>query len=273
MYILAIETTGPVCSVALFKNNEILSVKNGTEQRNHLKDLMPLVRELLDEEGVSKKELDYIAASVGPGSFTGVRIGVTTARALGQALGIKVVAVPSLDAFCYKLEASIAAENNCVTCAIINARRGQVYGIVDGYMEAGPYMLTDVLDVLKSDVFECSEDSAGEVSAVSEQNDRARGNKTGKRVMFFADGIDAYSSKIEEILGEAGLELGRDYFYAEETCRHQDAVSVALLAAQKVEAGDVLEVAQLLPEYMRKAEAQQKLEAGQLPICKGPKQE
>ncbi len=250
MYILAIETTGPLCSVALLKNNEILSVKTGTEQRNHLKDLMPLVRDLLAEQGVSKKELDYVAASVGPGSFTGVRIGVTTARALGQALGIQVISVPSLDAFCYKLESKLAAENNCTTCAIINARRGQVYGIVDGYMPAGPYMLVDVLEVLKNQVFE-----------------------DGNKVMFFADGIDAYAGQIEEILAEAGYELDKDYFYADESCRHQDAASVALLAARKAENGDVLEVAELLPDYMRKAEAQQKLEAGQLPICRGPKQE
>ena len=247
MYILAIETTGPLCSVALLKNREILGQKIGTELRNHLKDLMPLVRVLLDECKVDKRELNYIVASIGPGSFTGVRIGVTTARALGQALGLKVIGVPTLDGYCYKPE---AMESGKVTCGIINARRGQVYGIVEGFMPGGPYMLTDVLEVLKNEVF-----------------------PKGKEVQFFGDGIDAYDTKIQEILGEAGYELGKNYYYAEESFRHQDAASVGLLAWEKAQNGDVLSVEELLPDYMRKAEAQQKLEAGQLPICKGPKQE
>lgn len=111
-------------------------------------------------------------------------------------------------------------------------------------------MLTDVLEVLKNEVF-----------------------PSGKTVQFFGDGIDAYDSKIKEELSEAGYALGEHYFYAEESFRHQDAASVGLLAWEKAEAGEVLSVAELLPDYMRKAEAQQKLEAGQLPICKGPKQE
>jgi len=246
MYILAIETTGPLCSVALLKNKEILGTKTGTQQRNHLKDLMPLVRELLEDCKVSKKELDYVAASIGPGSFTGVRIGVTTARALAQALGIKTISVPTLDAYDYKPE---VAESEKVTCGIINARRGQVYGIVQGYLPGGPYMLVDVLEVLKNEVF-----------------------VSGKQVQFFGDGIDAYAEKIEEELGQAGYALGKDYFYADESFRHQDAASVGLLAYEKAESGDLLDVEGLLPDYMRKAEAQQKLEAGQLPICKGPKQ-
>lgn len=247
MYILAIETTGPLCSVALLKNREILGQKTGKEFRNHLKDLMPLVREVLRECDVDKKDLSYIAASVGPGSFTGVRIGVTTARALGQALGLKVISVPTLESYCYKPE---AMDSEKVTCGIINARRGQVYGIVEGYMPGGPYMLTDVLEVLKNDVF-------------AEE----------KTVQFFGDGIDAYDAKIQEDLGTSGYELGQHYFYADESFRHQDAVSVGFLAYKKAQEGDVLSIGELLPDYMRKAEAQQKLEAGQLPICKGPKQE
>lgn len=247
MYILAIETTGPLCSVALLKNKEILGTKTGTQQRNHLKDLMPLIRDLLAECKVDKKSLDYIAASVGPGSFTGVRIGVTTARALGQALGIKVISVPTLDAYCYKPEAK---ESELVTCGIINARRGQVYGIIEEYMPGGPYMLVDVLEVLKNEVFTAK-----------------------KKVQFFGDGIDAYHEQIEKNLREAGYTLGKDYFYSDEEFRHQDAVSVGLLAWEKAEKGELHEVQELLPDYMRKAEAQQKLEAGQLPICKGPKQE
>lgn len=107
---------------------------------------MPLIKDLLDSVQIHKSKLNYIAASIGPGSFTGIRIGVATARALAQVLDIPAVAVPTLDAFCCKPQ---ARGGDYVACGIINARRGQVYGIIDGFMQGQACMLTDVIDVIK----------------------------------------------------------------------------------------------------------------------------
>lgn len=234
MYILAIETTGPVCSVALLKNDEILAVKSSDKQRNHLKDLMPLIAELLASSETDKNDLDYIAASVGPGSFTGIRIGVSTARALAQVLGLPAVAVPTLDAFCLKPQAK---EDGAAACGIINARRGQVYGIIDGFMEGRACMLTDVISVIKKNVL-----------------------PKGIKVKFFGDGTDAYEKQIREELD------GDTFSFADKSVRYQDAGSVGLLAFEKIKNGRLLEAGALLPDYMRKAEAEQKLESGELKI-------
>ena len=160
MYILAIETTGKEGSAALLaceengQNAEIISEKKITGQMNHLKELIPSVDAVLKKAGVFKNEIDCIAPSVGPGSFTGIRIGVSTARALSQALGLeKAVRVPTLRAFLYKEEAQKAKTEGTVCCAIINARRGQVYGVIDGFLTDGPYMLNDVLEIIKTRVF------------------------------------------------------------------------------------------------------------------------
>ena len=249
MYILAIETTGPYGSVALIdENNQVRGYADSRHALSHLKDLIPMVGEVCTQAGIAKSEISLIAPSVGPGSFTGIRIGVSTARALAQALGIRCAAVPTLDAFTFKTQVQ-EAENTAI-CAILNARRGQVYGMVEGYMEAGPYMLTDVLQVIAEKVL-----------------------PEGKNVIFLGDGVDAYAAKIEEAL--AGHESR--FSYAEEDYRYQDAASVAKWALAEIEKCGLencaLDVEQLLPEYMRKAEAEQKLEAGELPICKGPKQE
>ncbi len=254
MYILAIETTGPFGSVALVSEEEnravILGEEVSADEMNHLKDLMPMIGRLLDGAGnLPKSALTHIAVSAGPGSFTGIRIGVSTARALGQALGLPCVSVPTLDAFCWKDEVRLG-HDDAVVVGILNARRGQVYGIVDGYLEGCPTMLTDVLEIV-----------AGPVKA------------DGRPVVFYGDGIDAYEPKILEILGEAGMELGRDYFFAPRQVRYQNAAAVARLAYEKVKAGDVLHYNDLHPEYMRKAEAEEKLAAGQLPICQLPAQE
>lgn len=279
MYILAMETTGPNASAALLRAAEpgsapepeiieravLLGQQTSYEAKNHLKNLMPLIQKLLTTCGVEKSQLTHIAVSVGPGSFTGIRIGVSTARALAQALQLPCIAVPTLEVFCHAQaakhahtraqgaqdEAVRASENGAqVVCGIINARRGQVYGIVDGYLPGGPYMLTDVLDVITQQV-----------------------RPDGRPVLFYGDGMDAYETEIESSLDDFNMKKDRDYFFAPQNERHQSAAAVALAALPRLLGGEVTDFAGLLPDYMRRAEAEVKLAAGQLPICRGPKQE
>ena len=279
MYILAMETTGPNASAALLRAAEpgsapepeiieravLLGQQTSYEAKNHLKNLMPLIQKLLTTCGVEKSQLTHIAVSVGPGSFTGIRIGVSTARALAQALQLPCIAVPTLEVFCHAQVAKHAhtraqgAQDEAVraigggaqvVCGIINARRGQVYGIVDGYLPGGPYMLTDVLDVITQQV-----------------------RPDGRPVLFYGDGMDAYETEIESSLDDFNMKKDRDYFFAPQNERHQSAAAVALAALPRLLGGEVTDFAGLLPDYMRRAEAEVKLAAGQLPICRGPKQE
>ena len=127
MYILAIETTGKFGSVSLIDNKgTAIGYLETTDPMSHLKNLIPMIKKLLEDAGIEKKQLTHVAVSVGPGSFTGIRIGVSTARALCQCLNIPAVAVPTLDSFLYKAEARNVRDSEIV-CAIINARRNQVY--------------------------------------------------------------------------------------------------------------------------------------------------
>ena len=245
MYILAIETTGLLCSVALLEDNRILKEKKSDQQKNHLKDLTPMIQDVIGGDGAgSGVEPDCIAVSAGPGSFTGIRIGVATARALCQVWKKPIAAVGTLESFLMKRSLYPDHCAGKVICAVINARRGQVYGMVEGTMRPGPYMIDDVLENLRASVF-----------------------AAGQRVIFFGDGIDAYESKITGVLELCGYRLGEDYFFAPKEIRYQDAPSAGLLALEKIKQGELLtDPEQCLPEYMRKAEAQQKLEAGQLKL-------
>lgn len=264
MYILAIETTGAEGSVALLQtvHDEAVNVEKGDEsekkqyreriterkikgQMSHLRELIPSIEAVLLLSGTSKEEITHIAVSVGPGSFTGIRIGVSTARALSQAMGLETaISVPTLQGFLYKEEAERAKAEGKVCCAVINARRGQVYGMIDGYLADGPYMMAEVLELIKDKLF-----------------------ADGKQVIFFGDGVDAYEDMIHEALDGFG-----EYELADKEYRYQEAYAVARYAAANAQVQSV-GLAELLPDYMRKAEAEQKLEAGQLPICRGPKQE
>ena len=270
MYILAIETTGPKASAALLAAPDstaaqggqgqaavLLGERSSEEAKNHLRNLMPLIRQLLDECGVPKNKLTHIAASVGPGSFTGIRIGVATARALAQVLQLPCAAVPTLETFRYAEAAKAKpkeskASDACrpLVCGIINARRGQVYGIVEDCLPGGPYMLTDVLEAIAQKAL-----------------------PNGKTVRFYGDGIAAYEAQIRSYFDDLWYREAKDYFFAAPEERDQSAAAAAYAALDRIAAGKLVSFEQLLPDYMRKTEAEVKLAAGQLPICRGPKQE
>lgn len=238
MYILGIETTGPIGSVAITDSNNNILVKKSEQEMNHLKDLMPMAAELTQEIGISPSELDCIAVSVGPGSFTGIRIGVASARALAQALKIKTIGIGSLEAF--RLRVKDGPDEKSYVAPIFNARRGQVYGALFGsgrdIIAPGPYMLTDIFD--------------------------AAGNlPEGSNVTFFGDGIDAYENLIDEFaMSKPELVIEK----AAPEARYQSADMIVECAIEKWEKGELTEVNDLHPEYMRETEAEQKLKSGTL---------
>ena len=92
-------------------------------------------------------------------------------------------------------------------------------------------------------------------------------------MLFYGDGIDAYETQIISLLGDAKMEKDRDYDFAPQETRDQSAAAVGRAALRKLSRGETTDFANLLPDYMRQAEAEVKLAAGQLPICRGPKQE
>jgi len=120
MYILSVDTSNKVASVALFNDKNLLNEKFSDDQKTHSEKLLPIIDELLKEENLSIKDIDMFVVSVGPGSFTGIRIGVATVKGMAQALNKKVISVTSL-------EGLIEMANGENVCAIINARHENVY--------------------------------------------------------------------------------------------------------------------------------------------------
>ena len=167
MYILAIETTGAFASVALLQGPDkaaglaadagvaadtglvadagaadavsgprILGVIHGSDRYSHLQNLTPQISQILQDSALQIGDIGAIAVSHGPGSFTGIRIGVSTARALAQILDIPCIAVSSLEALALRASAGETANPEqlqvpgarTLICPILDARRKQVYG-------------------------------------------------------------------------------------------------------------------------------------------------
>lgn len=133
--ILSIETATSVCSVALHDEcGKMVGLAELYQDNVHAQKLMPLIDALLQQVGVSRRELTAIAVSSGPGSYTGLRIGVSTAKGLAYALGIPLIGVDTLDALAKRTASFIAANDFIVP--MIDARRMEVYcKVLDGQME------------------------------------------------------------------------------------------------------------------------------------------
>ena len=132
--ILSIETGTDVCSVGLARDGELLSLRESDEGRDHAKKLAVFVEELFRETDVAPEELDAVAVGMGPGSYTGLRIGVSFAKGLCYGLQIPLIAVGSLDSL-----VEVAREDNeagildveswdgSLLCPMVDARRMEVY--------------------------------------------------------------------------------------------------------------------------------------------------
>lgn len=255
MYILAIETTGAFASVALMEDDMLIGHVRGNDRFSHLQNLMPQVKEVTENNQLQIDDINAIAVSCGPGSFTGIRIGVSSARALAQILDIPCVPVSSLEALAMRANQHIddveaactvtadasgvtdaAADNitaeRTLVCPILDARRSQVYG--GGYylenefpkeeIKAGPYTIEEFLE--KAARYE--------------------------RVLLLGDAADVCSEKIK-LLRPEGTET------APEDIRYQDAVTVAELGSKLLTETGGMKYSDVKPDYMRIAEAERKL--------------
>ena len=123
MMLLVIDTSGPVCGVAVMSEARVFCELTAQNRNTHSASLMPMVEQALALSGRDLAEMDALAAVTGPGSFTGVRIGVATAKGLAQGAGLPCVPVDALEAL-----GRSAGLFEGVICPIQDARAGQVYG-------------------------------------------------------------------------------------------------------------------------------------------------
>lgn len=122
MNILGIETATQVCSVALLENKTVLGELNIYQKNVHAEKLFGLIQQLLANHQLSPKKINAVAISIGPGSFTGLRIGLSAAKGLVYAVNAKLAAVSTLQAL-----AKRAPEEKRIVCTLIGARKGESY--------------------------------------------------------------------------------------------------------------------------------------------------
>ena len=135
MIVLALDTCLTACSVAVIDGERVLASSREVMARGHQERLAPMARDTMAQAGLTFDWLERIGVTVGPGSFTGLRVGIAFAKGLASALGLPAVGVGTLEA--------MAAEATGVAFAVIDARRDQVYiqGFAGGRALMGPEAL------------------------------------------------------------------------------------------------------------------------------------
>lgn len=149
MKILCVDTSGPSCSVAIAQDNKLIYEALVENKLTHSVNLMPMVEDAFQKSSLLIADMDYFAAVTGPGSFTGVRIGVSAVKGMARAQNKPCIAVNALDAYAY----SFAGRSQLV-CAIRDARNKQVYAAVykDGQklLDYSALALNELFSKLKS---------------------------------------------------------------------------------------------------------------------------
>ena len=176
MILFCMDTSGPVAGVALMQDGAVRYEGIAVNAFTHSQSILPMAEEAYRRVGLEIGNTDYFAVTVGPGSFTGVRIGVSTVKALAHATGKPCIAVDALEAM-----AAGVQQFDGVICPIQDARAGQVYGAAfrGG---TGERLLTDAPVKL--------EDYISQVSAL------------GDRFLFLGDGMPVHRERIAALIGE-----------------------------------------------------------------------
>ncbi len=236
MKILAIDTSGLVGSVAI-SDGDILTAQFSIQYKTtHSEILMPMLSDIADKINLDIRSIDAIAVAKGPGSFTGLRIGSTTAKGLALAIDKPIIPVPTVDALAYNLYG-----NEKIICPMMDARRNQVY--------------TGIYTFVPADTEEKSCERSFTMKVIKEQfaasvEDVAKAlNNLGKPVILLGDGVPRYHDRFEELLkvpfSVAPLHMNR-----------QSAASVCALAAQYAQQGLFAAADEFAPEYLRLSQAE-----------------
>ncbi len=221
MKILAIDTSGPVCGVSVLVDHTIRYECAVCNKLTHSANLMPMVDAALNASGLGLKDIDRIAVVVGPGSFTGVRIGVSTVKAMAHGAGKPCVAIDALEAM-----AAGITDFDGVICPIQDARAGQVYGAAFTAGMPPKRLLPDA--PMKLEEY---------VSALQ---------PLGERFLFLGDGMPVHRNRLSEMLGDKAVFAAPQHAFLRPA-------SVAALGSL---ATDELDYLQLMPLYLRAPNAE-----------------
>lgn len=231
MKILAIDTSGQNCSVAIIDEEKVICDFNLSIGTTHSETLLPMIDEVCKTSKIDLSEVDVLACGIGPGSFTGLRIGIATIKGFALAQNKNVIGVPTLDALAYNI-----ANFDGLICSVLDARNNNVY--------AGIYKYENEKVILQDDYITENLDTL--IDILKSKNEK---------VMFVGDGAVSFKEKLKETLNEKAL-------FAPLHLNNQLSSSVAKAALDRALVNDFDNADTLNPMYLKKSQAERTFEEG-----------
>lgn len=227
MKILAIDTSATAASVAVAEEDKIIGEYFINTSLTHSQTLIPMVEQLLNSISLLVKDLDAVAVNAGPGSFTGVRIGVAAVKGIAFADKLPCISVSTLESMAYNM-----LEADCVVCAVMDARCQQVYNAIFRINGKSIERLTD-------DRALSLEDLKRELERIDE------------KIVLVGDGTAITEKYLNGMLSNV--------VSAPINKRIQNASSTAMLACKMLNDGKTISSDELMPVYLRLPQAQREL--------------
>lgn len=228
MKLLAIDSSAKSVSVAIIEDKKLLGEFFINVGLTHSQTLMPMVESILKSTNINIKDIDVLAVNAGPGSFTGIRIGVSSIKGMAMPRNVPCIPISTLYSMAYNLLGA-----NVIVCAVMDARCGQVYNAI--------------FDVSGEKITRLSEDRTISIEKLYEELE-----KFEKKVIFVGDGAVLCYNKKEEY--KSNVEI------ASESIRYQKASSVAFAAFDEYLKGKpTVDSTDLLPTYLRIPQAEREL--------------
>ncbi len=229
MKILAVDTSTMLGGVAVMGAEEGLIIEAKLNVKTtHSERLMTVIDLVLKKSGLDLAEIDVFGLAIGPGSFTGLRIGLSAIKGFSYATGKPVVSVPTLEAFAWNFPYSVHP-----VCTMLDARKKEVYAAVFRWKEDGFERMVDEVSVRPSDLAALLEGP----------------------VIFAGEGAEIYRQTISGIAGENALFPAKHHMVPSPS-------NVACLGLKKAANGDFSDPVSLVPLYIRRSEAELKIREG-----------
>ncbi|MGF7059820.1 tRNA (adenosine(37)-N6)-threonylcarbamoyltransferase complex dimerization subunit type 1 TsaB [Brassicibacter mesophilus] len=225
MKVLAIDTSSIVATCAILDDDKLLAEYILNQKMTHSQTIMPMIKEMLDSCNLKPEDIDVYAAAQGPGSFTGLRIGIATIKGLAHATNKSVIGVPTLDALAFNLPFSEG-----IVVPIMDARRDRVFTGIYKWSSGGLCMLMEQ-SVLEVDEL---------IQILKERSEN---------IVFNGDGTLVYKDRLIKELGDRAI-------FAPKSTNMARAASVAELAMAKATEGNTDDLFDLAPNYLRESQAQ-----------------
>lgn len=234
MKILALDSSGLVASVALVTEDQVIGEYTINYKKTHSQTLLPMLDVMFRQLDMEIDEIDAIAVSGGPGSFTGLRIGAATAKGLGLALNKPLIHIPTAEGMAYQM---YGVEG--VVCPIMDARRSQVYTGIYAFDIEG-----DIAGEADRSFHVIQDQMAIQMEELIDQL-----NELGQVVTFLGDGVPVHKTLIEE-------KLLVPYFFAPSHCSRQNAAALGALGVVYYQEGRIETAAEHQPDYLRVSQAE-----------------